>query len=126
MRPARNYLIEVDHPVSITGPDGRSFAVDLSPDRPDYVTCDGVEVWMERKGQKTRFLDAAGEQVGPVHANLVPAVVWARHHGWRDPTSPDWWNDGVIDEVRRESRSFDDRDKDAGRWLPNQDDGTVR
>jgi hypothetical protein len=68
--------------------------------RPDYVTPDGTEVWMERKNQKTRFLDAAGRQVGPVHRNLVPAVVWARCEGWTDPSAPQWLNDGVIAEVR--------------------------
>lgn len=74
--------------------------LDLSPDRPDYVTTDGVEVWMERKRQKTRFLDDRDGQVGPVHSNLAPAIVWARAQGWRDPSLPDWFNDAAIAEVR--------------------------
>jgi hypothetical protein len=66
------------------------------PDRPDYVTPDGAEVWIERKSQKTRFLDAFGAQVGPVHRNLAPAIAWARVHGWRDPSLPEWFNDGPL------------------------------
>lgn len=61
---------------------------------------DGTEVWIERKHQKTRFLDCHGNQVGPVHANLAPAVVWARVQGWRDPSLPNWFNDGAIAELR--------------------------
>jgi hypothetical protein len=94
-----NHRIEVAQPVFLGSADHEPEQLDLSPDRPDYVTPDGVEVWIERKGQKTRFLDAAGEQVGPVHSNLAPAVLWARVHGWRDPTLPDWFNDGAIAEV---------------------------
>ena len=96
---AKNYLIKTDRPVFLGSADHAPEALDLSPDRPDYVTTDGVEVWMERKCQKTRFLDARGEQVGPVHRNLVPAIVWARSQGWRDPSLPDWFNDGAIAEV---------------------------
>jgi len=98
-RPEQNYRIETDRPVFLGGADRPPGALDLSPDRPDYVTTDGVPVWMERKGQKTRFLDAGGNQVGPVHRNLGPAVTWARAQGWRDPSMPDWFNDGCIAEV---------------------------
>lgn len=95
--PEQNYRIEVDHPVLLGG---HGLAeIDLSPGQPDYVTTDGRPVWMERKGQKTRFLDAEGSQVGPVHANLVPAIIWARAHKWRDPSLPGWLNDGCIAEV---------------------------
>jgi hypothetical protein len=97
--PEQNYRIEVNHPVLLGGAPHDSAELDLSPDRPDYVTTDGVEVWMERKRQKTRFLDVAGGQVGPVHANLGPAVCWARAQGWRDPSLPQWFNDGAIAEV---------------------------
>lgn len=97
--PEQNYRLEVSHPVLLGGRGHDPAPVDLSPDRPDYVTTDGIPVWIERKGQKTRFLDAAGEQVGPVHRNLVPAIVWARGQGWRDPALPDWFNDGAIAEV---------------------------
>lgn len=102
--PAKNYVIDTTGPVVIVGPDGQSFEVDLNPGRADYVTTDGVEVWIERKTVKTRFLDAEGNQVGPWHQNLVPAIVWARHAGWRDPSDPDWWNDLVIEDVRANSR----------------------
>lgn len=54
---------------------------------------------MERKHQKTRFLDRHGNQVGPVHGNLAPAIVWARTQGWRDPSLPQWFNDGAIAEA---------------------------
>jgi hypothetical protein len=98
-RPEKNYRIEVSHPVSLGGAARDPAELDLSPDRPDYVTPDGTEVWIERKRQKTRFLDAFGRQVGPVHRNLVPAIVWARANRWRDPSLPQWFNDGVIAEV---------------------------
>ena len=98
-RPEQNYRIEVNHPV-LLGSGGHAPAeLDLSLDRPDFVTTDGVEVWMERKRQKTRFLDSRGNQVGPVHHNLAPAIIWARAHGWRDPSLPQWFNDAVIAEV---------------------------
>jgi len=98
-RPEQNYRIEVSHPAFLGGSAHEPTELDLSPDRPDYVTADGVEVWIERKGQKTRFLDACGSQVGPVHRNLAPAIIWARAHGWRDPSLPQWFNDGVIAEA---------------------------
>lgn len=98
-QPELNCRIEVDRPVFLGG-DGHALTeIDTSPDRPAYITTDGVAVWMERKVQKTRFLDANGEQVGPVHKNFVPAIVWAVANGWRDPSSPDWWNDAVAAEV---------------------------
>jgi len=98
-RPEQNYRIEANHPVLLGGGGHAPAELDLSPDRPDFVTTDGVEVWMERKGQKTRFLDGHGNQVGPVHRNLAPAIIWARAHGWRDPSLPQWFNDAVIAEV---------------------------
>lgn len=98
-RPEQNYRIEVNRPVLLGGAAHEPAELDLSPDRPDYVTADGVEVWMERKHQKTRFLDASGSQVGPVHRNLAPAVGWARAQGWCDPSLPQWFNDGAIAEV---------------------------
>jgi hypothetical protein len=98
-RPEQNYRIEAGDPVLLGGGGHALAELDLSPGRPDYVTADGVEVWMERKRQKTRFLDRHGSQVGPVHRNLAPAVIWARAQGWRDPSLPQWFNDGVIAEV---------------------------
>lgn len=100
LHPEQNYRIEVSHPVLLGGTAHEAAELDLGPDRPDYVTADGVEVWIERKGQKTRFLDARGNQVGPVHRNLAPAIIWARVHGWRDPSLPQWFNDGAIAEIR--------------------------
>lgn len=97
--PEMNASIETDHPVSFTDDSHDPVMLDLSPDRPAYVTTEGVQVWIERKRQKTRFLDAAGTQVGPVHKNFVPAIVWARVQGWRDPSVPDWYNDAAIAEV---------------------------
>jgi hypothetical protein len=98
-RPVQNYRLEVDHPVFLGGAAHEPTVLDLSPDRPDYVTADGVEVWIERKARKTRFLDACGSQVGPVHGNLAPAIIWARVHGRRDPSLPQWFNDGAIAEA---------------------------
>lgn len=100
MRPAQNYRIEVSQPVILAAAAGEAAELDLSPGRPDYVTPDGARVWIERRRQETRFLDAEGRQVGPVHANLAPAVVWARVQGWRDPSLPGWFNDGAIAEAR--------------------------
>ena len=104
MIPEQNYRIESTRPVSFGGEGHAPAELDLRPDRPDYVTTDGVEVWIERKGQKTRFLDRDGSQVGPVHGNLGPAVVWARVHGWHDPAMPQWFNDGAIAEVSGQVR----------------------
>jgi hypothetical protein len=83
--------------------------LDLRAGRPDYLTADGTEVWIERKHQKTRFLDSAGHQVGLVHQNLGPAIVWARAHGWRDPSMPQWFNDGAIAEVAAQIPGTADR-----------------
>jgi hypothetical protein len=80
-RPEQNYRIEVSHPVLLGGAGHAPAELDLHPDRPDYVTTDGVDVRIERKRQKTRFLDGDGRQAGPVHRNLVPAIIWARAQG---------------------------------------------
>ena len=98
-RPGQDYRIEASRPVLLGGEGHAPAELNLSPDRPDYVTTDGTEVWIERKRQKTRFLYARGRQVGPVHRNLAPAVVWARTQGCRDPSLPQWFNDGAIAEV---------------------------
>lgn len=55
---------------------------------PAYVTTEGQEVWMWRKGQRVRFLTAGGDQVGPEQANVVPAICYAAYMGWIDPTAP--------------------------------------
>lgn len=99
--PEQNFREMVtDTDVMIVGSGGRSFLANLDPNRVDYITPDGVEVWMERKHQKVRFLDAFGNQVGPVHANVVPAVTWAALNEWRDPSAPDWWNDETIAQTK--------------------------
>jgi hypothetical protein len=72
-------------------------------DRPAFVTPEGVELWMQRKGQRVRFYDADGVQHGPEHANVYPATVAAFAAGYRDPTGPEWLNDGCIAEVKRKS-----------------------
>lgn len=46
-----------------------------------YPTPEGP-VWMFRKGQRVRFFNAAGEQVGPEQSNVAPAVVYAMSEGW--------------------------------------------
>lgn len=112
MRPERNYLIEVDAPVkvvAVTADGDRSFLLDLDPEAPDYITDGGVPVWIERKKVRTRFLDAEGNQVGPWHANLVPAILSAVAAGWRKPGAPDWWNDTVAEEVARGGAVAHDR-----------------
>lgn len=55
---------------------------------PHYVTPDGVTVTMWRKGQRVRYFDTDGNQVGPEHRNVVPAVIWAAAHAWIDPRDP--------------------------------------
>jgi hypothetical protein len=59
-----------------------------------YITRDGRRVWMHRKGQRVRWLDEAGEQVGPEQANVAPALAYASTHGWAEesqgtPTCPE-------------------------------------
>jgi hypothetical protein len=105
---AQNFRdIEVRDPVKIVdGTTGESYLADLNPDRVDYITDEGVEVWLERpaKGtrgeQRTRFVDRDGNQVGPIHVNLYPAIVYASYYGWRDPSMPKWAQDASIREVR--------------------------
>lgn len=88
-----------------------------------YMTTKGVQVWMWRKGQKVRYYDAAGAQVGPEHRNVVPAIVWAAAEGWIDPLTP-MLSIAVTAEVRAESRSrathepWDESNPDAGAWQP--------
>jgi len=45
----------------------------------------GTYVWMYRKGQKVRFYDTNAVQVGPEHANVMPALCWAAGQAWIDP-----------------------------------------
>ena len=55
-----------------------------SIDTPAFITDAGVSVWMWRKGQRVRFLTADGEQVGPEHSNVFPAMLSAFAAGWQD------------------------------------------
>jgi hypothetical protein len=68
-----------------------------------YMTTEGVTVWLYRKGQRCRFFDAAAEQVGPEHRNVVPAIVWAAYEGWINPTALGL-NLAVMREVRANTR----------------------
>jgi len=49
---------------------------------PAYTLPDGRQVAMWRKGQRVRFYDTAGDQVGPEQSNVAPAAAYAYHHGW--------------------------------------------
>lgn len=67
---------------------------------PHYITPDGVAVTMYRSGQRVRFFDEEGNQVGPELSNVVPAIVYAGWHRWLDPRSP-CLSVAVAAEVRR-------------------------
>jgi len=49
-----------------------------------YVTTDGDEVFMYRKGHAVRFFDGEGNQVGPEQSNVAPALAYAQSQGWRE------------------------------------------
>jgi hypothetical protein len=53
-------------------------------EEPSYTTPDGP-VWMYRKGQRVRFYNAQGEQVGPEQSNVAPAAAYAMDQGWESP-----------------------------------------
>jgi hypothetical protein len=57
---------------------------------PAYTSETGAQVWMYRQGQEIRLFDRDGDQVGPEHASVVPATVWAFAHGWMNQQSPAW------------------------------------
>jgi len=52
------------------------------------VPSSGICVWMFRKGQRVRFYDTNGWQVGPEHKNVAPALYWAASEAWIDPFHP--------------------------------------
>jgi hypothetical protein len=54
---------------------------------PSYVTDQGAEVWMYRKVGKVRFYDRVANQVGPQHANVIAAMMWALANGWSNPSN---------------------------------------
>jgi hypothetical protein len=71
---------------------------------PHYVTPEGTLVWMHRRGQRVRFFNAEGAQVGPEHRNVAPALVWKAVAGWidpRDPMTSAVLNAGIRAEVAR-------------------------
>lgn len=45
-------------------------------------TGDGRTLYMMRKGQRVRFYDKIGNQVGPEHTNVAPAISYAINRGW--------------------------------------------
>jgi hypothetical protein len=49
-----------------------------------YITPRGARRWMYRKGQRVRFYDRRGRQVGPEHSNVAPAICYAMHYRWSD------------------------------------------
>jgi hypothetical protein len=61
---------------------------------PTYTNEVGGQLWMYRRGQRIRFFDRSGSQVGPEHPSAVPATIWAFAHGWCNQNSPAWLNDG--------------------------------
>lgn len=49
-----------------------------------WRTDTGRIVAMYRKGQRVRFFDSRGRQVGPEHRNVAPAFVAAYAGGWAE------------------------------------------
>lgn len=91
---------------------------------PHYVTPpNGIAVWMWRKGQHVRFYDEHGNQVGPEHRNVVPAIIWAAAHQWIDPGNVNL-SIGCILEVRRQMELRGSKSPDyvkaveEGAWNP--------
>lgn len=46
----------------------------------------GRQIFMHRRGQKVRFYDRNGRQVGPEHRNVAPAMAWAHASGYYSPS----------------------------------------
>jgi len=49
---------------------------------PAYILPDGRAATMYRKGQRVRFYDTSGEQIGPEQKNVAPAAAMALSYGW--------------------------------------------
>lgn len=102
------------------GPKDPGFGSIYGGSAPAYVTTDGVEVWMWRKGQKVRFYTADGTQVGPEQPNVAPAVAYALSNGWTDPGLNIQWTaslDSWWPHVAAEDNSWppkDGEEKKAG------------
>lgn len=71
----------------------------------DWLTPEGVTLTMRRRGCRVRFYDDAGNQIGPEHANVYPAMVAAFAAGYRDLSAPRWLSDGCAAEVKRRSHT---------------------
>lgn len=50
--------------------------------RDPFYTSQGHWAWMFRKGQRVRFFNAQGRQVGPEQRNVAPAIVYTIRKGW--------------------------------------------
>lgn len=46
------------------------------------VNSHGRKIYMFRKGQKVRWYDSYGDQVGPEQANVAPALAWSYSKGY--------------------------------------------
>jgi hypothetical protein len=67
-----------------TSPGDVGFGSVYGGSEPSYTTPDGP-VWMYRKGQRVRFYNAQGAQVGPEQSNVAPAAAYAMDQGWESP-----------------------------------------
>lgn len=63
-----------------------------------YRTPEGALVAMYRKGQRVRFYDEDGQQVGPEQSNVAPAVFAADAAGWKIASGPWADRDESLDE----------------------------
>jgi hypothetical protein len=94
----------------------RSETWSKADEHPCYVTQDGTEVWMYRKGERVGFFDRAEKMIGPAHANMMPAASWAFDQGWWDPRASQWLNDGCQAGARGEKVK-----PDRQTWLTSSD-----
>lgn len=53
-------------------------------DKPSFLMADGQPVWMFRNGQRVRFYDQNGQQVGQEQSNVAPAMAYAMSQGWQE------------------------------------------
>jgi hypothetical protein len=71
----------------------------------EFVLNDGRTVRMYRNRNAVRYYDTNGEQVGPEHRNVVPALVWAwAQPDWHDPSTPPWLLTGIRREIASSKR----------------------
>jgi hypothetical protein len=80
------------------------------PATPSYWTQEGDFVWMFRKGQKVRFYNQDGQQVGPDMANVAPAVAYANEQGWDSGMFSNIFGDGMVTgNLRVKANPFTDQ-----------------